>query len=84
MIKKVLLVGLWTGALAFGVFFIVAFLGIAYLRIKLHGATPSERDHQIFSNISIYASQITPPIALLLGVFGLLPGTRLSANSPSP
>jgi L-asparagine transporter-like permease len=84
MIKKILFVSLWAAGLPFVTTFIVILLCAAYLRMTLHGAIPSEHVHQTILAISTYTSQFTFPIALLLGVFGWLPGTRLRANSSSP
>jgi hypothetical protein len=84
MIKKILLVSLWTAALTLCVPFIAALIFIAYLRVTLHGAAPSEHQHQSFVTILTFLTQITVPIALLIGVFGFLPGTRLKTTSPSP
>jgi len=84
MIKKILLTILWTVALTFGAVFGAVFLCVTYLKMTLQSARPDEHTHDIVISIWTYTSQIAPPIAFLLGVFGWLPGTRLRANSPVP
>jgi hypothetical protein len=84
MIRKILFVTLWTAALSICVTFIVVLLSAAYLRVTLHGARPSEQSHQFMVALWTYTPQITIPLALLAGVFGWLPGTRLQATSSSP
>lgn len=84
MIKKILLVTLWTVTLPVCASFIVILVCIAYLKVTLHGANPGEQTRDTVETIWTYAFQITQLVAMLLGVFGRLPGTRLRPNSPSP
>jgi len=84
MIKKILLVALWTVVLPFCASIIVMLVCVAYLKVTLHGARPSEQTHETVVNLWTFTSQVAQPLVLLLGVFGWLPGTRLRTNAPSP
>jgi hypothetical protein len=84
MIKKILMVGLWTAVLTFCSLFITVLLCVAYLRVTLHGARPSEHTHETMVTLWTSVPGIVAPIALSIGVFGFLPGTRRPANSPNP
>jgi hypothetical protein len=84
VIKKILLVGLWTVALSLCSSLIAVVLCVAFSRAVFHGAAVTEHVRRNMESIWTYAPQIAAPIALLAGIFGLLPGTRLQRNAPSP
>jgi hypothetical protein len=84
MIKRILLVSLWTASLSVGAGLVTLLLCAAYTRATLPGAAPDKHQYQIMENIWMYAFAVAQPIALLLGLFGVLPGTRLKPNYVRP
>ena len=77
--KKIAFVILWTVVLPISATALAALLAVAYSKavIFITGAWPSEAAKHTMATIWTYSGMIMVPVAFLLGVLGLLPGTRL-------
>jgi hypothetical protein len=80
MLKKIIFVILWTAILPVCTTVGTAFLAGLYSWgiIFITGSRPSDVARHMMANIWTYSGMIMTPVALLLGVLGMLPGTRLS------
>ena len=85
MIKRISFVILWTGILPVCATLLAALLAVVYSKaiIFLTGAWPSDAARERMATIWTYAGMMTVPIAFILGVLGVLPGTRSRTRKPS-
>ena len=77
--KKIAFVILWTTVLPLCATLAVAFLAAlcSWGIILITGSRPSDTTRHIMGETWTYSGLVMIPVALILGVLGVLPGTRL-------
>jgi hypothetical protein len=81
-VRRVAFVILWTVGVLFGTCFLVGVVSGVWLMILVYaGKHPTSEVAYRLNDQLLWVPLVTMPVAFILGVFGLLPGTRRRKSS---